>query len=142
VEHAPPVGDSQSPASSSGSCIRGRCSLTRDFFDPYAVLGLSPTATPDEIRCAYRNQVRAHHPDTRTRPQSLPSADQQLARILAAYDLLRDPERRARYDRAAKRSPTAPRAPAETMTPNSTVTLSVLGVTLRLGGLTVRRLSD
>ena len=116
--------------------------MPRNLFDPYAVLGLPPTATPDEIRQAYRSQVRAHHPDTRTTPQSRPSADQQLRRVLTAYALLRDPERRARYDRAAKRSPTAPRAPAETIPPNSAVTVRILGVTLRLGGLTVRRLSE
>jgi curved DNA-binding protein CbpA len=116
--------------------------LPRNLFDPYAVLGLSPTATPDEIRRAYRSQVRAHHPDTRTTPQSLPSADQQLQRVVAAYTLLRDPDRRARYDRAAKRSPSAPQAPAETITANSAVTVRILGVTLRLGGLTVRRLSE
>ena len=113
------------------------------------MLGLPPTATPDEIKRAYRRHVRAHHPDTRTTPQSLPPADEQLRRVLAAYALLRDPERRAhydrtaiRYDRAAKRSPTAPRAPAETTTPNSAVTVRILGVTLRFGGLTVRRLSE
>jgi curved DNA-binding protein CbpA len=110
--------------------------------DPYAVLGLPPTATPDEIRRAYRNQVRAHHPDTRTSPQSLPSVDQQLRRVIAAYNLLRDPERRARYDRAAERRSTASRAPAETIIPNSAVTVRVLGVTLRFGGLTVTRLSE
>jgi curved DNA-binding protein CbpA len=116
--------------------------LPRKLFDPYAVLGLPPTATPDEIRRAYRRQVRAHHPDTRTTPQFLPSGDEHLRRVLAAYALLRDPERRARYDRAAKRSPTAPRAPAESTTPNSAVTVRILTVTLRLGGLTVRRLSE
>ena len=116
--------------------------MPRNLFDPYAVLGLSPTATPDEIRRAYRSQARAHHPDTRTTSQSLPSSDQQLGRVVAAYNLLRDPEQRARYDRAAKRSPTAPQAPAETITPNSAVTVSILGVTLRIGGLTVRRLLE
>ena len=113
-----------------------------NLFDRYAVLGLPPTATPDEIRRAYRSQVRAHHPDTRTAPPSLPSADQQLRRVVAAYTLLRDPEQRARYDRASKRSPTAPQAAAETITPNSAVTVRILGVTLHIGGLTVRRLSE
>ena len=116
--------------------------MPRKLFDPYAVLGLPPTATPDEIRRAYRSQVRTHHPDTRTAPQSLAPADEQLRRVLAAYAMLRDPERRARYDRAAKRSPTAPRAPAETTTPTTAVTVRILGVTLRFGGLTVRRLSE
>jgi curved DNA-binding protein CbpA len=123
--------------------------MPRKLFDPYAVLGLPPTATPDEIRRAYRRQLRAHHPDTRTTPQSLPPADEHLRRVLAAYAMLRDPERRERYDRAttrydgaAERSPTTPRAPAETTISNSAVTVRILGVTLRIGGLTVRRLSE
>ena len=113
--------------------------MPRQRFDPYAVLGLSPTATPDEITHAYRTQVRSFHPDTRTTPEStLAPADEQLRRVLAAYALLRDPQRRARYDRqtarynrAAGRSPTAPRAPAETTnTLNSAGTVRILGLTL------------
>ena len=120
--------------------------MPRQRFDPYAVLGLSPTATPDEITHAYRTQVRSFHPDTRTTPEStLAPADEQLRRVLAAYALLRDPQRRARYDRqtarynrAAGRSPTAPRAPAETTnTLNSAGTVRILGLTLdfRIGRL-------
>ncbi len=126
--------------------------MPRQLFDPYAVLGLPPTATPDEITNAYRRQVRTLHPDTRTTPQS--AADEQLRQVLAAYALLRDPERRARYnrvatlydrvatryDRAAKRRPTASRAPAETTnTPNSAGTVRILGLTL---GFKVKPLSE
>ncbi|WP_253842869.1 J domain-containing protein [Mycobacterium colombiense] len=94
--------------------------------DPYAVLGLAPTATADEITRAYRSQVRALHPDTRATPQSNPQLDDRLRQVLTAYALLRDPERRARYDRAAtrydryrryraaRRSPTDPQTPAKT----------------------------
>lgn len=71
--------------------------------DPYAVLGLAPTATDDEITRAYRRQVRTLHPDTRAEPQSDPQLDDRLRQVLAAYSVLRDPERRARYDRAATR---------------------------------------
>jgi curved DNA-binding protein CbpA len=105
--------------------------MPRKLFDPYAVLRLPKTATSDEIRRAYRSQVRVHHPDTRTTPQ-LPPADEQLRRVLAAYALLRDPERRARYDRAPKRGPAAPRAPAETTnTPNSAGSVRIPGLTVR-----------
>ena len=41
---------------------REGCSMPRQLFDPYAVLGLPPTATPDEITHAYRRQVRAPSP--------------------------------------------------------------------------------
>lgn len=67
--------------------------------DPYRVLGVSPAATQDEITHAYRIQLRAHHPDTRHTP-SAHAADQYLQQLLAAYAQLRDPARRAEYDRA------------------------------------------
>jgi len=108
--------------------------MPRKLFDPYAVLGLPPTATTDEIRRAYLRQVRVHHPDTRPTLQSKASADEQLRRVLAAYALLRDPERRARYDRAAtrERGPTAPAAPAERPSiPNSAATVRIPGLTVR-----------
>lgn len=65
--------------------------------DPYLVLGVSPTASQAEITHAYRTRLRAHHPDTRHTPRSS-SADDDLRRVLAAYNLLRDPARRAVYD--------------------------------------------
>jgi len=113
------------------------------LFDPYAVLGLKPTATSDEITRAYRSQVRALHPDTRATPQAIPHVDEQLRRVLAAYALLRDPERRARYDRAAarydryrryraaNRSPTAPPTPAKTTNNlNWADALGIMGLTV------------
>ena len=48
-------------------------SMPRKIFDPHAVLGLSPTATQDEITHPYRKQVRAHYPDTGTTPHSIRS---------------------------------------------------------------------
>ena len=75
--------------------------------DPYLVLGVSPTATPAEITHAYRDRLRAHHPDTRHTPSSQ-TADEHLRQVLAAYALLRDPARRADYDRATTRAATPP----------------------------------
>ena len=69
------------------------------MIDPYAVLGVASTATPAEITHAYRRHLRDHHPDTRA-PQPDSPADEQLRQILAAYFVLRDPTRRAAYDRA------------------------------------------
>lgn len=67
--------------------------------DPYTVLGVSSAATQAEITHAYRRHLRDHHPDTRhTTPNS--GADERLRQILAAYALLREPHRRAEYDRA------------------------------------------
>jgi curved DNA-binding protein CbpA len=73
----------------------------REKFDPYMTLGVPPTATQAEITHAYRIRLRAHHPDTREAPTS----DDHLREVLAAYALLRDPARRARYDASAVSSP-------------------------------------
>ena len=81
--------------------------MVRENPDPYLVLGVSPTATPAEITHAYRARLRAHHPDTRHTP-SLQTADEHLRQLLAAYALLRDPTRRADYDRATAPTATPP----------------------------------
>ena len=69
--------------------------------DLYASLGLTPGATPAQIRHAYRSLLRQHHPDTRTveTAQGDDTADLALHEVLTAYEVLRDPARRAAYDR-------------------------------------------
>lgn len=57
--------------------------------NPYAVLGLSRTATLDEIKQAYFTQVRQHPPERE------PEA---FKRIRAAYDQLKTPEKRVEAD--------------------------------------------
>jgi curved DNA-binding protein CbpA len=81
--------------------------MARKTPDPYLVLGVSPTATQAEITHAYRTRLRAHHPDTR-RPPASRTADEDLRQVLAAYALLRDPARRADYDRKAAHGATRP----------------------------------
>jgi molecular chaperone DnaJ len=62
--------------------------------DHYRILGLRPTANLDKIRAAYRQLVRAQHPDASGRP-----ADHaHFAAITEAYRVLTDPARRRRYD--------------------------------------------
>ncbi|MGN6160350.1 MAG: J domain-containing protein, partial [Marmoricola sp.] len=70
--------------------------------DPYVTLGLASTATPVEVRRAFRALVHRHHPDTRqdVAPAQEAAADALLQEILAAYHLLGDPHRRAAYDRS------------------------------------------
>jgi curved DNA-binding protein CbpA len=69
--------------------------------DLYAILGLTPHATRAELSRAYRALLRQHHPDTRTVEHGLSgiAADTALQEVLAAYEVLRDPARRADYDR-------------------------------------------
>jgi len=57
--------------------------------DPYAALGMAPTATDAEVKQAYFTQVRAHPPE---------SDPQTFKRIRAAYDQLRSPEKRLDTD--------------------------------------------
>ena len=63
--------------------------------DYYEVLGVSRQATDDEIKKAYRRLARQHHPDAN---QDDPEASEQFKAVQRAYETLRDPERRRRYD--------------------------------------------
>lgn len=81
----------------------------RDF---YAVLDVSRDASAGEITSAYRRLVRLLHPDAR--PADSAAADR-LADVLAAYDTLGDPGRRAAYD--ARRAGPAPRTGAGRQVP-------------------------
>lgn len=60
----------------------------------YDTLGISRESTPQEIRSAYRKLVLKHHPDR----SSDPHAAALFRRIVEAYEVLTDPERRASYD--------------------------------------------
>ena len=63
--------------------------------DPYAALGVAKTATQDEIRKAYKKIAKESHPDLN--PGNAKAADRFKA-AAAAHDLLKDPEKRARFD--------------------------------------------
>jgi DnaJ-class molecular chaperone len=63
---------------------------------PYEVLGVKPDASTDDIRKVYRKLAKQFHPDLNP---GKPEAEARFKSISAAYDLLSDPEKRARYDR-------------------------------------------
>lgn len=64
------------------------------FEDYYATLGVSRSASPEEIKRAYRKAAQKHHPDRNKEP----GAEAKFKQINEAYDVLGDAEKRARYD--------------------------------------------
>ncbi len=75
--------------------------LGKDVLDAdlYAALGLLPDATASEIRVAYRQRVRASHPDLN---QGDPEAVSRMTRLNVAAKVLLDPALRRAYDRAPR----------------------------------------
>ncbi|GIX07538.1 MAG: hypothetical protein KatS3mg115_1941 [Candidatus Poribacteria bacterium] len=74
---------------------------SQSWTDYYALLGIPPTATREEIRSAYRRRAREYHPD---KLQALDAsrreeAAEQMRLLNQAYQTLSDPTRRAEYDR-------------------------------------------
>ena len=72
--------------------------MGRDERDPYSVLGLGREASASEISRAYRRAARETHPDSHQGHD--PSAAERFNAVSEAYQTLRDPNRRAAYDRA------------------------------------------
>jgi hypothetical protein len=65
----------------------------------YRVLQVHPSAEPEVIEAAYRRLARKYHPDVNPDP----GAAVRMRELSAAYDVLRDPARRAEYDRRRSR---------------------------------------
>ena len=64
--------------------------------DYYEILGAARSASADELKKAYRTQAKALHPDSNS---SNPNAEAQFKDLNEAYDVLKDPDKKAAYDR-------------------------------------------
>jgi curved DNA-binding protein len=70
-----------------------------EFQDYYKTLGLSSSATPAEIKKAYRKLAREYHPDRKPGDKA---AERRFKEINEAHEVLSDPAKREKYDRFGK----------------------------------------
>lgn len=77
------------------------CLDTPGADDPYAILGVAPTATSEEIKEAWLSRLTLYHPDRH--PENSDWFTRQAARLNEAYQTLKDPERRHAYDERRRR---------------------------------------
>ena len=65
-----------------------------EFRDYYEIMGVARDATQDDIKRAYRKLARKYHPDVSDDPK----AEEHFKEVGEAYEVLKDPEKRAAYD--------------------------------------------
>ena len=71
--------------------------------DYYEVLGVGRDASQEEIRKAYRKLARKYHPDV----NKSPDAEEKFKEVKEAYEVLSDPQKKARYDQFGHTDPGA-----------------------------------
>jgi curved DNA-binding protein len=71
--------------------------MANEYKDYYATLGVAKTASPDELKKAYRRLAREHHPDLHPEKNKA-RAGEKFKEINEAYEVLSDPAKKAKYD--------------------------------------------
>jgi curved DNA-binding protein len=72
-----------------------------EYKDYYKIMGVGREASADDVKRAYRRLARKYHPDVSKEP----NAEERFKEIGEAYEVLRDPEKRAAYDSLGTRRP-------------------------------------
>jgi len=70
-----------------------------DYKDYYAILGVDRNAGKEDVSRAYRKLARKYHPDLNKAPE----AEEKFKEVSEAYEVLKDPEKRRRYDQLGAR---------------------------------------
>src|SRR5690606_2072499 len=78
--------------------IRGELCMAVKFQDYYETLGVKRDASPEQIQRAYRKLARQYHPDVNKSAE----ADAKFKQASEVYEVLKDPEKRRKYDRLGK----------------------------------------
>jgi curved DNA-binding protein len=73
-----------------------------EYQDYYEILGVARTATPEEIRSAFRKKAREYHPDV---AKDKVKGAEKFKEVNEAYEVLSDPAKRAKYDQMGREAP-------------------------------------
>ena len=73
-----------------------------EYKDYYEILGVARTATPEEIRTAFRKKAREYHPDV---AKDKVKGAEKFKEVNEAYEVLSDPAKRAKYDQMGREVP-------------------------------------
>jgi len=73
-----------------------------EYRDYYEILGVARTATPEEIRSAFRKKAREYHPDV---AKDKVKGAEKFKEVNEAYEVLSDPAKRAKYDQTGREGP-------------------------------------